>query len=177
VYDLPVNKSLRRLLIPTGGVIALLAIGCVLSQTRNVAPPFRVPPLPANAPQLTAAEVEKILRANFEVIYRVQQLPAAVKEDYAAVTHQTFRMVNTGEPVSTDAIIPGVPNKQLLLAGVSDQNAVLIYKVFGFTSKVQVMVFSHQEKTGVWTATIEDHTVNDLAELRSALQKGQLDKK
>lgn len=162
---------MRRLIVPASAACVLLALLATFYRTHDVAPTFKVPALPESAPRLTTLEAEKILDGNFKIFRKVQQIPAAVKRDYSAVTHQSLWMVNAGEPVSTDAIIPGVPNKELVLVGLADQSAVLIFNEFGLTGRVRVMVFSHQGNAGVWEATLENKG-DDVAGLRIALQNG-----
>jgi len=168
-----VNTSIKRLIVLASAVIVFLVLFIRFYGIQNAARPFKVLPLPKAAPRLTTAEAEEILRANFEVIHKVEQVPTAVMEDYTAITHQPFMMVNAGQPVSTDAIIPGVPNKELVLVGLADQRAVVFYTEFGFISWRRVMVFSHKGQVGVWYAEITDHSVNDIPGLRIALQNGQ----
>lgn len=142
---------------------------------RYVVPNYDVPPLPTVPDRLTTAEVEDILSANFTIVRKVEEVPTPVKNDYTAVTHHQFGMVNDGEPVSTDMIIPGVPNKRLVLVGVADQNAVLIYELFGLTGEVKVLVFSHKGGTGVWEATLNDSSVTTVEGLRNAVRNGQFE--
>ena len=82
-------------------------------------------------------------------------------------------MANAGQQVSTDAMIPGVPNKQLVLVGLSDRTDVVFYTEFGFISWDRLMVFSHKNPVGVWEAEITNHSVDDIPGLRIAMQKGE----
>ena len=100
----------------------------VFHRANHVAPPFEVAPLPKGVHALSPAEVEDILSANFVMIRRVQQVPAAVKADYAALSNEPFEMVNPGQTRSTDVIIPGVPNKELVFVGLAGDCAVLMFK-------------------------------------------------
>ena len=168
------NTSLKRLIVPASSALTLVAL--LIAFYRGVhrpAPPFLVPGLPVSVPRLSTAEAQEVLRGNFELVHRVQQVPTAVMDDYSAVTHQPFWMVNTGQQVSTDAIIPGVPNKQLVLVGLSGRTDVVFYTEFGLFSVHRLMVFSHKDPVGVWEAEITDHSVDDIAGLRIAMQKGE----
>ncbi len=126
------NRIFRRIALPVLGTVALLALLPLLRRTHYVVPSFSVPPLSTTPSRLTVVQVQEILLSNFTVVRKVQEVPAVIKDDYTAITHNPFWMVNDGEPVSTDAIIPGVPNEQLVLLGLADENAVLVYEAFGF---------------------------------------------
>ena len=77
-------------------------------------------------------------------------------------------MVNPGQTRSTDAIIPGVPNKELVFVGLAGDCAVLIFKRGGLSDTTNAAVFSHRGTGGVWTARIDD-SVQDIATLRNAV--------
>src|SRR5579862_2252415 len=125
----------------------------------------KVAPLPKSARALTPAEVEQILSADFRLIRRVQQIPAAVKADYTAVASEPFEMVNPEQTRSTDAVIPGVPNKELVCVGLADDSEVLIFKRGGLYDTTNAAVFSHKGTGGVWTARMNDNSVQDIAAL------------
>jgi hypothetical protein len=133
------------------GLVSLITF-VVVYRSNYVVPPFKVAPLPKSAPALTTAEVEDILSADFSLIRRVQQIPAPVKADYTALANEPFEMVNPGQTRSTDAIIPGVPNKELVLVGLAGSSAVLIFKRGGLFDTTNAAVFSHRGTGGVWTA-------------------------
>jgi len=140
----------------------------IFYRSNYVALPFKVAPLPKSVPAFTPAEVEEILSADFILIRRVQQIPAPVKADYTALANQPFEMVNPGQTRSTDAIIPGVPNKELVFVGLAGDCAVLIFKRGGLSDTTNAAVFSHRGTGGVWTARIDD-SVQDIATLRNAV--------
>lgn len=148
--------------------VVLLLIIAVVYRSNHVAPRFNVAPLPKDARQLTNAEVEEILTADFILIRRVQQIPASVKADYSLLANAPFEMVNPGQTRSTDAIISGVPNKELVLVGLAGNNAVLIFKRGGLSDTTNAAVFSHLGTGGVWGAKIDDN-VQDVAALRNAV--------
>jgi hypothetical protein len=165
-----VTTSGMRIVIATSAALILLVVSLAVHRSHYAAPTFDVPPLPQGARTLNIAEVEKILFADFTLIRRVQQIPAAVRADYTAVANEPFEMVNPGQRRSTDAITPGVPNKELVFAGISDNNAVLIFKRGGLFDTTNVAVFSHRGTGGLWTARIDDNTVQDIAGLRNAIR-------
>jgi hypothetical protein len=84
-------------------------------------------------------------------------------------------MVNTGQMMSNDYILRGVPNKRLIVAGVADQKAVLIYLQGGYVDIVNVAVFSHGEHPGWWGARITDYRVKEISHLKRALAAGQFE--
>jgi hypothetical protein len=164
-----VTTSRKRFVIATlAALISLIGV-VVFYRSNYLAPPFKVAPLPKSAPALTVAQVEEILSADFILIRRVQQVPAAVKADYATLANQPFEMVNPGRTRSTDAIIRGVPNKELVFVGLADGCAVLIFKRGGLWDTTDAAVFSHRGTGGVWTARINDNSVQDIATLRNAV--------
>ena len=155
------------------GIVAALAllIGLIVFHRSNhAALPFEVAPLPKSARALTPAEVENLLSANFTLIRRVQQIPAAGKADYTALANEPFEIVNPGHPRSTDVIIPGVPNKELVFVGLAGDCAVLMFKRGGLADTTNAAVFSHSGTGGVWTARIDDYSVQDIAGLRNAVE-------
>ena len=153
--------------------LSLLTTFAVFNRAQSTVPPFEVTPLSKGTRTLTTREVDDLLAANFNIVQRVQQIPAAVKGDYTALANEPFEMVNPGQTMSTDYIIPGVPNKKLVLVGLADQCAVLIFIRGGFADRVNAAVFSHKGTGGMWGAIIEDYTVHDIAALRNAVHNGR----
>jgi hypothetical protein len=165
----PVTTSRKRILIAALSAVVLLVIFAVFYRSNYVAPRFNVAPMPKGARQLTTAEVEEILKDDFILTRRVQQIPASVKADYTVIANVPFEMVNPGQTRSTDAIIPGVPSKELVLVGVAGSSAVLIFKRGGLSDTTNAAVFSHKGTGGVWGARIDDDSVQDIAALRNAV--------
>ena len=169
VRVLRVTTSRKWMVIATlAGLVSLITF-VVVYRSKYAAPPFNVTPLPKSAHALTPAEVEQILSADFILIRRVQQIPAPVKADYTAFANEPFEMVNPGQTRSTDAIIPGVPNKELVFVGLAERNAVLVFKRGGLFDTTNAAVFSHSGTGGVWTARIDDSSGQDIAALRNAV--------
>lgn len=163
------TTSRKRFVIGTVAALISLIGFVVFYRSNYVAPPFQVAPLPKGAPALTTAEVEEILSGDFRLIRRVQQIPVPVKADYTALANEPFKMVNPGQTRSTDAIIPGVPNKELVLVGLADGSAVLIFKRGGFFDTTNAAVFSHRGIGGMWCARTDDNSVQNIAALRNAV--------
>jgi len=164
-----VATSRKRIIIATLTALILLIVSAGFYRSNYVAPPFKVAPLPKGVPALTTAEVEEVLSADFTLIRRVQQIPAPVKADYTVLANEPFEMVNPGQTRSTDAIIPGAPNKELVLVGLGGNSEVLIFKRGGLSDTTNVAVFSHRGPGGMWCARIDDNSVQDIAALRDAV--------
>jgi hypothetical protein len=81
-------------------------------------------------------------------------------------------MVDPGRPMSTDYMIPGVPSRRLVFAGIGNNVAVLVYEQGGFGDTTNALVFSYVDDGGVWEATLNDHAVDDLSALRDAIGRG-----
>ena len=167
--------SQRSVFVATVGAISVLAAFAALYLTREAAPPFKAEPLSKDAPRLTIAEVEEVLRADFTEFHTVEEIPRTVRLDYTALTGNKFEMVNPGHARSTDAIIPGLPNKELVFVGLADQSAVLIFRRGGIGDTINVAVFLHKGNGGMWGARIGDYSVHDIFGLRDALQKGKFE--
>jgi hypothetical protein len=163
----------KRITIATLAALILLIILAGFYRSNYVAPPFKVAPLPKAAPALTTAAVEDILSADFSVIRRVQQVPAPVKADYTALANEPFEMVNPGQKRSTDGIIPGVPNKELVFVGLARSSVVLVFKRGGLNDTTNVAVFSHRGGGGMWGARINNNSGHDITALRNAVHNGQ----
>jgi hypothetical protein len=156
--------------------LAIAACICLASARyllRDKPPPFKVDPIPSTPRILSTAEVEKILQDAFTVVRKVSLVPDAVKKDYSLIAQQPFRMVNPGQAMSTDAIIPGVPNKALVFAGVSGKHDVLLFEVGGLADSFVVIVASHDSNGGVWSARLKDYSVHDPQSLATAIMRNQ----
>ena len=77
-------------------------------------------PIPKGAARISAAVLRQLTSSDFTVVTDLRYLPAPVKESFCNVedcnyASTKFDMVNPGETMSTDYILPGVPNKRLIL--------------------------------------------------------------
>jgi hypothetical protein len=163
-----VKKS--GLLIAVGAILILLIVALIY--VRNTPPHFKVQPIPNDSPTLTTASVEMLLNSNFRVVRRVQQIPNVVKESFAALSGRPFAMVNPNQDMSTDMMLPGVPNKRLVFLGLSDQTAVIVFEQGGFASSLDAVVFSYARGGGTWTVTI-DNPVQDISDLKRAVDNNR----
>ena len=75
--------------------------------------------------------------------------------------------------MSTDYIIPGVPSRRLVFAGIGEDAAVLVYEQGGFANTLNAAVFSYGKGRGAWIATLNGRSVSDLPTLKAAVESGQ----
>jgi hypothetical protein len=82
-------------------------------------------------------------------------------------------MVDPGSPMSTADIIPGVPSRRLIFAGVGDDVAVLVYEQGGYVNAINATVFSYVNGGAAWGATLDHDSVDSISALRAAVVRGQ----
>ena len=101
----------------------------------------------------------------------IRQLPSRVKDSFCNVQHCNyvgvkFDMVNPDETNSTDLIVPGVPNRRLVFAGLNKDSAVLVYEVGSYASFLRASILDF--KTGAaWNGNVRD--VKNMRDLRTFL--------
>ena len=83
-----------------------------------------IAPIPKGAPRITPSAHHQLLSADFTVVTDLRYLPSGVKQSFCNVEEcnyvgTKFDMVNPGSVMSTDYIIPGVPNKRLVFAALN----------------------------------------------------------
>lgn len=162
----------KRILI-AAVVITAIAAGGMFFITWNSVPPLSVRPVPKNAPTLNQADVEKLLNVKqFSIVRRVRQVPFAVKQSFTNLTGLPFDMVDPGKPMSTDNIIPGVPTRRLIFAGVSDDSAILVYEQGGYVGEFNVLVFWYGDGGRDWKATLNT-PAKDVPSLRRIVEDRQ----
>lgn len=83
-----------------------------------------------------------------------------------------FDMVNPGKAMSTDYIIPGVPNKQLRFAALNGGSAIVFYEWGGYAGQLSVTAFDFREHT-LWGASLKVRRVKTLEQLRAAISDRQ----
>jgi hypothetical protein len=96
---------------------------------------------------MALAQLDKLMHENFLVVTEVRKLPESVKASFCNIEQCNlvgvkFDMVNPGETMSTDYIIPGVPNKQLRFAALNSDSAIVFYERGGYASQLCV-AFRH----------------------------------
>lgn len=165
-------KTLSQSIHACSTVTILAASLLAIFPVRNCASQLNVSPLPKDARELTTGEVERSLLSDFKFTKRIEEFPDAVKSDFAQLTGEPFAMVNPGQEMSTDDILPGVPNKRLKFLGLGDKTEILVFEQGGYVDTTQAILVSH-ELGAAWTAQIEGHSINDLSGLQIAVQEGQ----
>lgn len=156
------------------GAVVLVAVGVVLLvRFQNTPLTFSVQQLPNTAPFLMTADVENLLGREFRIIRRVQQVPNVMKQDFSSLTNLPFEMVNPGQEMSTDNILPNVPNKRLVFAAFSDDTAVLVFEVGAFANSLHAVVFWYGKGGGKWGAMLNGYSVHDIDSLRNTVHGGR----
>jgi hypothetical protein len=154
-------------------VIVAAAVAVGVYRAHVPPPPFNVAPTPKNSLVLTRGDVENLLGMQYRIVRSVHQVPEALQQSFANLAGVSFTMVDPGKPMSTDDIIPGVPTRRLVFAGIGKDAAVLVYEQGGYANTLNAAVFSYSNGGGVWIATLSSHLVNDIPTLRTAIDNGQ----
>ncbi len=154
-------------------MIAAAALATAVYRQGAPAPPLKVSPTQKDARFLTQNEVERLLGSQLQVVRRVDQVPPALRQSFSNLANVSFEMVNPGRPMSTDYIIPGVPSRRLVFAGIGKDVAVLVYEQGGYADTLNAAVFSYITGGGAWIATLNGRSVNDLPTLNTAVKNGQ----
>jgi hypothetical protein len=154
-------------------VVFVLVGAILLVRVQNTPPTFSVQQLPGSVPILAAADVEDLLGREFRVVRNVRQIPSVVKQDFLSLTNRPFEMVNPGQEMSTDDILPNVPNERLVFAAFSDDTAVLVFEVGAFANSLHAVVFWYAKGGGRWGAMLNGYSVHDIDSLRNAVHRGQ----
>ena len=170
-------KAVNRKHAVIVGVIAVLpVITSVMVRHQYGVPVFDVPPIARNPAPLTTPDVQRILRGDFQIVRRVRQVPVAVQQAFTVLSDEAFEMVNPGQEMSTDMILPGVPDKRLIFAGLGNHTAVLVFEQGGYVGSVRAAIFDYVHTGGAWGAVLDDPRVTDIATLRTVIEKGHYTK-
>jgi hypothetical protein len=126
---------------------------------------------------MALAQLDKLMHENFLVVTEVRKLPESVKASFCNIEQCNlvgvkFDMVNPGETMSTDYIIPGVPNKQLRFAALNSDSAIVFYERGGYASQLCVTAFNFREHTSLG-ASLNILRVTTLEQLRTAISDRQ----
>jgi len=103
----------------------------------------------------------------------LRYLPSRVKESFCNVEDcnyggTKFDMVNPDETMSTDYILPGVPNKLLVFAVLNRDSAIVVYEGGGYANLLRTTILDFRDgKT--WDTTLNSYSIRNLPELRVAL--------
>ncbi len=132
-------------------------------------------PIPKGAPRISASVLRWVASADFSVVTDLRYLPTRVKESFCNVEDcnyggTKFDMVNPGETMSTDYILPGVPNKRLVFAALNRDSAIVVYERGGYANLLRTAILDFRDgKT--WDTTLNSHSIRNLPELRVALSQ------
>jgi hypothetical protein len=121
---------------------------------------------------LTDSEVQSLLAQNFQIVRRVRKVPASVKQSWENVVHLPFDMNNPGDTLSGDLIIPGVPSRQLMFAGIGQSVAFIVWKQGAFADTFHLAVFSYGAQGGKWTARLNG-PLGNISALKLELTRGE----
>jgi hypothetical protein len=134
-------------------------------------------PIPKDGPTISLPGLDKLIHEDFLVVTDVRKLPESVKVSFCNIEKCNFvgvkfDMVNPGETMSTDYIIPDVPNKQLRFAALNGHSAIVFYELGGYADQLCVTAFDFREHTS-WGASLKSFRVNTLDQLRTAISDRQ----
>jgi hypothetical protein len=130
-------------------------------------------PIPKGAPRISASVLRQLTSANFRVVTDLRFLPSRVKESFCDVEDCSYRgdkfdMVNPGDTMSNDYILPGVPNKRLVFAALNRDSAFIVYERGGYANLLRTAVLDFRDGQ-TWDTTLNTHSVKNLHDLRGAL--------
>jgi hypothetical protein len=168
-------------------IVALLCAGAYF---RLALRPIEPLPTPAQSPQtsytppfrtLSANEKAHILDGQFSIEKNVNQLPDALKSEFARLAGESeFKMANPGQEYqSTDVVVrPGLPRRRLLFAGKSDSKIFVLYEEGGIGHSYHVAVFGCDPKGNVkflWIGAgfYGAHAATHLTQLRAMIAAGK----
>jgi hypothetical protein len=129
----PMRLSLKIACVVT--ILALLGIVAVavnrhrLKEDTAVSQLYNeIASIAKGAPRIPASALGPLASADFMVVTNLRYLPSRVKESFCNVEDCNyvgikFDMVNPGETMSTDYILPVVPNKRLVFAALNKASA------------------------------------------------------
>lgn len=144
------NRKLDYLLILT------IAVAVIFALFYHPLPPipYKASPIQVHPSILTSEEVDAILRKDFTVVRRVEQIPPTVRADYTIVTNETFFMANPRERMNIDFIEEWIPNTRLVFAGIGADKEVLVYEQGGIANTLNAMIVDHRTEA-LWARQTE----------------------
>jgi hypothetical protein len=118
-------------------------------------PPGEPAPIKFVAPNMSFNERQTFLAADYEILQRVNDLPAGIRSLYIVKGGLRIAMANPGERFeATDHITdPTLPRRRLIFAGVSQDRAFLHYEEGGIAHSYVIELFRlepSQTAIGVW---------------------------
>jgi hypothetical protein len=158
-------------------VVGLLFSGCTKTRPVDNSPLVREVPLQKGSAPMSLAQLDKLMHENFVTVTDVRKIPESVKRSFCNIEKCNFvgvkfDMVNPSEAMSTDYIMPGVPNKRLRFAALNGDSAIVFYEWGGFVGQLCVTVFDFRNRRS-WGASLKIFRVNTLEQLRTAISDRQ----
>jgi hypothetical protein len=159
----PMRLSLKIACVVT--ILALLGIVAVavhrhrLKQDTAVSQLYNeTAPIAKGAPRIPASALGPLTSADFMVVTNLRYLPSRVKESFCNVEDCDyvgikFDMVNPGETMSTDYILPGVPNKRLVFAALNKDSAIVVYEKGGYANLLRTTILDFRDGRA-WDTTL-----------------------
>ncbi len=171
------NQMATVISIMLCAAVSLFFSSCTKTQHSDDSPLVHYLPLQKGSVTMSLAQLDKLMHENFVIVTDVRKLPEAVKASFCTVEHCNFAgvkfdMVNPGEAMSTDYMIPGVPNKRLQFAAMNSDSAIVFYEWGGYGNQFCVMAFDFREHTS-WGASLKVFHVNTLEQLPTAISNRQ----
>jgi hypothetical protein len=171
------SQKARTMLTTLCAAVSLFVSSCTTAKHSDEWPLVHEVPLQKLSATMSLAQLDKLMHENFVIVTDVRKLPESVKGSFCNVEKCNFvgvkfDMVNPGEVMSTDYIIPGVPNKQPGFAALNGDSAIVFYKRGGYADQLCVTAFDFRQHTS-WGASLKVFRVNTLEQLRTAISDGQ----
>lgn len=160
------------------GIVVSIVVSIVLawSLSSRPTPKFEANPIPKGAPTLNEADIEKMLGVEqFRVVRRVGQIPNVVKESFSSFTQLPFDLVDPGEQIKNDGVMPAAKSpRRLVFLGLSRDSAILVYEQGGFVDVCNIVAFWFEEGERGWAAQLDSYPIpRDISTLKAAIQKGK----
>ena len=161
-------------------LLILLGVATIAVHRHRVGQPVAIAqlydgirPLPTNAPRIPALALSQIVNADFKVVTNLRFVPSPVKDSFCNIERCNymgvkFDMVNPGDAMSTDYIIPRVPNKRLVFAALNKESAIVVYERGGYANFLCATILDFRDGSA-WRSTLNNHNVKDMHDLRAAL--------
>jgi hypothetical protein len=142
-------------------------------------PHLEASPVPQHPHALSENEVKAVLAQDFRIVYKVEQIPDAVRTSFINVVDSgredslsdpktrnkdfneqwkreaqkrplpPLQMADPGQAMGSDVVMPGVPNRRLVLCGYSKSAALVLFEQGGYVDTVRLVVFDFQ-RSAAW---------------------------
>jgi hypothetical protein len=118
-------------------------------------PPGEPPPIKFASPNMSSAERQTFLRADYRIVRKVVDLPVGIRKLYTAKGGSRVAIADPGERFeATDVITdPDLPRRRLIFAGVAQDRAFVHYEEGGIGHSYIVELFRLESPglaVGLW---------------------------